>query len=100
MSVQVQAPGACDARVAETVDIVIEETPTTGYQWEMVDVPAEITVDGSRFEPPSSQAPGAAGRRVITVHATAAGDHRLHVQRRRAWEPAAAETVEVVVNAS
>ena len=37
---------------------------------------------------------------MITVRATAAGEHHLHVQRRRAWEPAAAETVEVVVNAS
>lgn len=100
MSVQVQAPGACDAHVDEPVVISLEETPTTGYQWELVDAPAAVTVDQTRFDPPTSQAPGAAGRRVITVHATSAGEHHLRVQRRRAWEPAAAETVEVVVNAS
>jgi predicted secreted protein len=82
------------------VVISLEETPTTGYQWEVADSPVAVAVDETRFEPPTSQAPGAAGRRVITVRATAAGEHHLLVQRRRAWEPAAAETVEVVVNAS
>jgi predicted secreted protein len=100
MSIQVQAPGACDADVGEPVIINLDETPTTGYQWEVVDAPAGVTVEETRFEPPTSQAPGAAGRRTITVRATAPGQHHLHVQRRRAWEPAAAETVEVVVNAS
>ena len=100
MSVELQAPGTCDAAVDEPVVITLDETPTTGYQWEVVDAPADVAVDGTRFEPPTSQAPGASGRRVITLHATAAGEHRLRVQRRRAWEPAAAETVEVVVNAS
>ena len=100
MSVQLQAPGACAADVEEPVVISIEETPTTGYQWEVVDTPPEVTVDESRFEPPTSEAPGAAGRRVITVRATTPGEHRLRIQRRRAWEPAAAETLEVVVNAS
>ncbi|KQX64377.1 hypothetical protein ASD06_09325 [Angustibacter sp. Root456] len=80
--------------------ISLEETPTTGYQWEVADAPQGVEVDDTRFEPPKSQAPGAAGRRVITVRATAVGEHHLHVQRRRAWEPAAAETLEVVVNAS
>jgi predicted secreted protein len=100
MSIQVQAPGACDADVDEPVVISLEETPTTGYQWEVVDPPADVEVDETRFDPPTSPAPGAAGRRVITVRATAPGAHRLRVQRRRAWEPAAAETLEVVVNAS
>ena len=100
MNVQLQAPGACDVDVDEPVVISIEETPTTGYQWEVASPPPAVTVDDTRFEPPTSEAPGAAGRRVITLRATEAGEHRVRLQRRRAWEPAAAETVEVVVNAS
>ncbi len=99
MSVQLEAPGACDAGVGEPVVVHIEETPTTGYQWEVVDAPAAVSVDDNHFEPPTSEAPGAAGRRVITVHATEAGTHHVRLQRRRAWEPAAAEVVEVVVHA-
>jgi predicted secreted protein len=66
----------------------------------VADAPQGVAVDDTRFEPPTSQAPGAAGRRVITVRATTAGEHHVRGLRRRAWEPAAAETLEVVVNAS
>jgi inhibitor of cysteine peptidase len=100
MTIEIEAPGSCQAAVGERVVVRVEETPTTGYQWEVVDPPSAIEVEGSSFEPPSSGAPGASGRRTITLRATEAGTHRLRIERRRAWEPAAAETLEVVVDAS
>lgn len=100
MAVQVHGPGSCEAAVGEQVEVVLDETPTTGYQWEVVGEHEGLTVESSTFEPPSSQAPGAHGRRVVTLRAAEPGAHRLALQRRRAWEPAAAESCEVVVNVS
>jgi predicted secreted protein len=100
MSIEVEAPGRCSARTGERIVVQVEETPTTGYQWMVATPPPGLEVDDTAFEPPASDAPGAAGRRVITVHATEPGTHRLSIERRRAWEPAAAETREVVVDAS
>jgi inhibitor of cysteine peptidase len=87
--------------VGEQVTVRLDETPTTGYQWEVVDVPSGLAVETSSFEPPPpSAAPGAGGQRVVTLTAVEPGHHRLRLQRRRAWEPPAAETLEIVVHVS
>jgi predicted secreted protein len=100
MAVHLDAPGSTDAAVGEQVVIHLHETPTTGYQWVVVEPHDGLDVDGSTFEPPTSAAPGAGGRRVVTVHATQAGTHRLRLEQRRSWEAAATDTCEVVVTAS
>ncbi len=100
MAVHIEGPGSAQAQVGESVVVRLAETPTTGYQWEVVDPPDALTVASSEFVPPTSQAAGAGGRRVITLTPTAKGEHHLTLARRRAWEPAAAETCEIVVTVS
>ena len=100
MAMEVTRPGTYEARVGETVTVRLDETPTTGYQWEVVGEPAGLCVEANTFEPPSSAAAGARGQRVVTLTAAEPGSHRLRMERRRAWEPAAAETCEIVVHVS
>ena len=100
MAVDLEGPGSVAAAVGEPVTIHLAETPTTGYQWEVVEPHDGLAVDDSSFLPPASAAPGAGGRRSVTVHALQPGTHRLLLQQRRSWEPIAAQTCEVAVTAS
>jgi len=100
MALEITGPGVYEAGVGQQVTVRLDETPTTGYQWEVVDAPAGLEVETSAFEPPTSAAPGANGQRVVTLTAAEPGHHRVRLERRRAWEPAAAETCEIVVHVS
>jgi len=96
MTVLIEAAGRYEAAVGETVVLRLAENPGTGYRWEVTAADGlELVADA--FEPPASAAPGAEGHRSFTVFADRPGTAHLHVERRRAWEPAAVETCEVEV---
>jgi predicted secreted protein len=100
MSAEIHGAGTARASVGEHVVVRLDEVGTTGYQWQPAAVPDGLELVSSEFQPPTSAAPGAGGQRIITLRATKSGEHHLTVERRRAWEPAAAETAEVVVTVS
>ncbi|GAB3598338.1 hypothetical protein GCM10027446_28270 [Angustibacter peucedani] len=100
MSVEIEGAGAVEAGVGEDVVVRLDENGTTGYQWQPAEPPAGVEVVASEFLPPSNDAAGAGGQRVITLRASEPGEHHVTLERRRAWEPAAAETAEVVLTVS
>jgi predicted secreted protein len=74
-----------------TLEVVLPQNAATGYRWEMTPSPGLAIVD-DRLEPPSSDRPGAAGRRVFILRVDEPGV--LSARLRRAWEEpeAAAQT--------
>jgi predicted secreted protein len=87
-------------RVGETFRIELEESPTTGYRWEMpVDQPATVEVRNSSFTP-ANLSIGGGGVRVFTLVATAQGTTKLRGVLRRAWETSQPPTssVEFIVD--
>jgi inhibitor of cysteine peptidase len=55
--------------------IRLASNPTTGFRWELHTAPdsAVVTLRGSRYDGPDSQATGAGGHEVWTFHAVAPG---------------------------
>ncbi|WP_433207210.1 protease inhibitor I42 family protein [Dactylosporangium sp. CS-047395] len=89
---------------AETVSIAqgdrvvvrVGETPTTGYRWQF-DLPGDLlSVDADEYRP-GGAAPGAAGERVVALHATRPGHGTLTLRLARAWEGEPARTVRLAV---
>jgi inhibitor of cysteine peptidase len=76
-----------DAHVGDTIDVLLPENATTGYQWE-VDAPGEaLDVQTSELLPPDDPRAGATGRRHVVVHVSRVGDTRLSMRLRRRWDP-------------
>jgi len=72
----------------DEITIELPENPTTGFQWTVVQAPAEeiMTIESSEFLPPSSELLGAGGRRLYRLRAQAPGETQLILEYRRPWE--------------
>jgi len=72
----------------DEITIELPENPTTGFQWTVVQAPAEeiMTIESSEFMPPSSELLGAGGRRLYRLRAQAPGETQLILEYRRPWE--------------
>ncbi len=89
---------AVDATVGDSVIIALPENGTTGYQWSVEPAGDKVVVETNTFLPPEDAAPGAAGRRVVTLRAISAGTANVGLRLQRAWETAATERREVAIN--
>jgi inhibitor of cysteine peptidase len=76
-------------RPGETLELHLEENPTTGYRWELGGG-AEVgaAVDGTYSS--SGTGAGAGGVKRFTITPSRAGDTQLHATLRRSWEPPSA----------
>jgi inhibitor of cysteine peptidase len=79
-----------EAAPGQTVEICLEENPTTGFRWRMAQAggPA-ATLLGDAFEP-GRQAPGQPGIHRWRFKAAAAGSGPVRFVYRRSWEEDAA----------
>ena len=85
-------------KVGDKFEVSMEENPSTGYVWLLLDQELEfhglkgvIRLSNSRFEPPKSQeeAPilvGAPGTRFIEIEALQEGKGTVHMIMGRPWE--------------
>jgi predicted secreted protein len=71
----------------DTLEVVLPQNSSTGYRWEMSPSTGLVIVE-DRVLPPSSEHPGAAGRRVFVLRVDEPGVVRANL--RRPWEPAEA----------
>ncbi|MGI8660010.1 MAG: protease inhibitor I42 family protein, partial [Thermoleophilaceae bacterium] len=57
------------------VDVVLPETPSTWYRWELENEGASVELVGARFEdaPGSGQLPGGSGTRTFALHVAGSG---------------------------
>jgi predicted secreted protein len=80
----------------DTLEVVLPQNASTGYRWEMNPAAGLVVVE-DRVLPPSSEHPGAGGRRLFVLRVDDPGVVVAHLRRR--WEPpeAAAQSYTVRV---
>ena len=76
----------CEVAVGDTFHVTLDETPTTGYRWQLLlgDKPLCVLIE-STFEP-GGQTPGLGGKHHWTFQAAEAGLTQLEFTSRRSWE--------------
>ena len=74
--------------LGDTIRVILEEIPTSGYKWQIVSVDNEIlSVLESEFLPNSGNAIGGGGSRVFMFKAKSLGNTTIKLALRREWEP-------------
>jgi inhibitor of cysteine peptidase len=73
-------------RVGDELVVSLPENPTTGYRWQLDSPGSLFVVENDDFALPQHAGIGAAGTRLLTLRATAAGRASLHLVLRRDWE--------------
>ncbi len=69
------------------ISVVLDENPTTGYSWQLVEpLPDCLVPQGDRHDRPAGAAIGGGGRRVLRFAAEVPGSCRIWLDLRRVWE--------------
>jgi predicted secreted protein len=71
--------------VGEEVVVRLEENRTTGFRWQMADLPDGMAMVDDGFEPPAPGRPGQGGVHCFRLRATGPGEYRLAAGLRRSW---------------
>jgi predicted secreted protein len=80
------------------VEVPLEESPTTGYRWTVVDLPPEVEVLGDEFRSPSGQrVAGGSGTRVFRLRIAQPGTFTVTMHLGREWEPAPFEILTLLL---
>ena len=72
--------------VGDEVVLRLAENRTTGFRWDLGDLPDGMALVDDGFEAPSPGRPGQGGVRCLRLRATAPGEHRVSAGLRRSWE--------------
>ncbi|MDO8879982.1 MAG: protease inhibitor I42 family protein [Coriobacteriia bacterium] len=74
--------------VGQVLEVALPSNATTGYSWQVVEVPAFLTQSGeSVFEAPEDDdVVGAGGTEMLRFEVTGAGSGVLLLEYRRPWE--------------
>ncbi len=74
-------------RVGETLVLCLKENPTTGYQWEIGELDAEIlAVQGLQYVPAGEGGFGEGGQKCFTLVARSSGTSPVRLKLKRRWE--------------
>ncbi len=75
-----------------TLSVRLTASPSTGYEWQMADAPADgvLRASGSGYDAPNTTLLGAPGVSWWTYQAASAGSTALRLRYVRPWEPATA----------
>jgi inhibitor of cysteine peptidase len=76
----------------QTIAVLVEENPTTGYQWEIEALTGPLTLVSSDFQPAAGATPGRGGRRTIVTRAGGRGSGELRIRSVRSWEGASSDS--------
>jgi inhibitor of cysteine peptidase len=89
----------------DTLLIVLEANPSTGFQWEVMEIDSpilELTDDTYHADSDSAMGVGAAGTQRLTFEPVESGHTRVDLAYRRPWEtevePANTFTVHITVS--
>ena len=80
-------------------DVEIGATPTTGYVWQLPELPSGIELVGSDFRPGPSNRPGDGGPQVFHLRTQQPGHFRLLFILKRRWEAEAVQSKLIEIEA-
>ena len=87
--------------VGDEVVVRLAENRTTGFRWQLADLPEGVTLVDDTFEAPSPGRPGQGGVHYFRLQATGPGEHRVAAGLRRSWEEGGPQrTVEFPIRVS
>ena len=96
-----EADKTVTAAPGQTLEVVLDANPSTGYTWEVVESPEFLTSEGEpTFESEAEEGQvGAGGKQTLKFAVTATGKGELSLEYVRPWENdvAPAETFKVEV---
>jgi predicted secreted protein len=80
-------PDQVDVTPGDELEVHLEETPTTGYQW-TCDKPqaGPLNLEDNHFQTRTLGAIGGGGTRIYRFSVTGVGSTSLHFYKRRSWE--------------
>lgn len=74
-------------RLRDEIHVMLAETPSTGYIWQLVDAaPAVLALVDDHFETDDDRAIGASGMRHVAFRVAHAGASRIRLEKRRPWQ--------------
>jgi len=82
------------------IEVSLDESPTTGYRWVLLEAPKEVVSLGDTFVPSAqTPVPGGGGKKIFRFKIATAGTFLLRFQLKRSWEtnPAQVRTIRLVV---
>lgn len=98
---QARNGGTVEVKAGEPFRVQLNENPTTGYRWYLASpADAALRVVEDTFDPAAPDKRGAGGMRHWTFTADRPAVVKLRFERKRAWEPQAAESFAVTVAAA
>ena len=75
-----------NASAGAPFEVALGSAPSTGYQWEPVQLPPGVALLSTRFEQPLSAAIGDGGTQFFTLQAATPGRLTLNFVLKRRWE--------------
>jgi inhibitor of cysteine peptidase len=72
--------------VREKLDVEVEENPTTGYRWEVTQLPDLLELKGREYVPDEPRRMGSGGLDTFHFVVAKAGSGSLKMELRRPWE--------------
>jgi Zn-dependent peptidase ImmA (M78 family)/predicted secreted protein len=74
-------------RLRDEIHIMLAETPSTGYVWQLVDAaPSVLALIDDQFETDDDSVTGASGTRHVAFRVANAGASRIRLEKRRPWQ--------------
>jgi inhibitor of cysteine peptidase len=76
-------------KLGETLEIDLESNPTTGYSWQVVQLPVALDIESRDYLWDEPVRCGSGGREHFRLAVARAGPGWLRLEYRRPWEKAA-----------
>ncbi len=74
-------------RLRDEIHVMLAETPSTGYVWQLVDpAPSVLALIDDQFETEDDDVIGASGTRHVAFRVANAGASRIRLEKRRPWQ--------------
>ncbi len=89
---QQSCPALLEMDRGQTLEVVLNENPSTGYVWSIVEQPKLFNVeetyqsDQHRADKDAVPMVGVGGQKIYRFTATTAGEEQLHLKHVRSWE--------------
>jgi inhibitor of cysteine peptidase len=90
------------AALGDMIEVALDETPTSGYRWEVETLnPGVLSASGDAFDPSTSGRMGGGGVHVFRFEVVGAGSSPVRLILRRPWDQGSvADAFEATIEAT